>query len=208
MEKIKLRQAVIVEGKYDKIRLESVVDALILTTHGFRIYKDREQRALLQSLAKRCGLVVLTDSDSAGFQLRAFIKNLVPGCEVIHVYTPDIYGKERRKRGPSAEGKLGVEGMDTATLLLALRRAGVLESGDSPQGEAPPADPITRQDLYEDGLMGGPGSAEKRRALYRHLGLPQRLSTTAAIETMNHMITRQQYRQFIDSDGGVGEGEG
>lgn len=192
MDRIRLSQAVLVEGKYDKIRLESVVEALILTTDGFQIFKDRERHALLRELAKRCGLIVLTDSDAAGFKLRGYIRNIVPEGEVVHVYIPDVFGKERRKRAPSAEGKLGVEGMDTATLRGALRRAGVLEDHSAPK-----SDPITRQNLYEDGLMGGPGSAERRRALYRALGLPQRLSTSAALEAMNHMLTREQYREML-----------
>lgn len=196
MEKIKLRQAVIVEGKYDKIRLESVVDALILTTEGFHIYKDAERRELLRSLAKRCGLVILTDSDSAGFRLRNYIKNFVGEGEVTHVYIPDVLGKERRKSAPSAEGKLGVEGMDSATLREALRRAGVVGAPTTPADDA---EHITRQDFYDDGLMGGPGSAQRRRALYRALGLPQRLSTSAAIDAMNHMITRAQYRALLDA---------
>lgn len=191
MDKIKLRQAVVVEGKYDKIRLESVVDALILTTDGFRIYKDTEKRALFRALAKSRGLIVLTDSDAAGFQLRGHLSGIVGDGELIHVYIPDIFGKEKRKRIASAEGKLGVEGMDPDILREAFARAGVIE------GRETPVDPITRQDLYEDGLTGGPNSAERRRALYARLGLPKRLSTSAALELLNHMLTREQYRQHI-----------
>lgn len=192
MEKLRLRQAVVVEGKYDKIRLESVVDALILTTDGFRIYKDRELRALLRSLAKTKGLIVLTDSDSAGFRLRGHISGIVSGGEVVHVYIPDVFGREKRKRAPSAEGKLGVEGMDAATLREAFRRAGVLED-ESP----PPTDPVTRQDFYEDGLAGGENAAALRRALYARLGLPRRISTASALELMSHMLTRQEYKAAV-----------
>lgn len=192
MEKLKLRQAVIVEGKYDKIKLESVVDALILPLDGFRIYKDKERRALIRSLAKTRGLIVLTDSDSAGFRLRGHISGIVREGEVTHVFTPDILGKEKRKRIASAEGKLGVEGMGADTLREAFRRAGI-QVGDAAD-PPPPADPVTRQDLYEDGFFGGENSASLRRALYARLGLPERLSTTAALELLAHMLTRDEYK--------------
>jgi ribonuclease M5 len=193
MDRLKLSQAVIVEGKYDKIKLESVIDALILTTDGFRIYKDRERRALLQSLAKTRGLIVLTDSDAAGFQLRGHITGICGTEHVAHVFIPDVLGKEKRKRAPSAEGKLGVEGMDGGVLREAFRRAGIL-----PDSAPPPADPITRVDLYEDGFTGGKDSATLRRALYARLGLPARLSTTAALELLNHMLTREEYRALAE----------
>lgn len=190
--KLHLRQAVIVEGKYDKIKLDSVIDAFILTTDGFRIYKDKERKALIRSLAASRGLVVLTDSDSAGFRLRGYLSGMIPKDQITHVYIPDIFGKERRKHSPSAEGKLGVEGIDAAVLREAFQRAGVL-------ADSPPAttDPITRGDLYEDGLTGGPDSAILRRALYQQLGLPQRLSTTQALELLNHMLTKAQYQELI-----------
>lgn len=193
MAKIRLRQAVIVEGKYDKIKLESVVDALILTTDGFRIFKDKERRELLRSLAKTRGLIVLTDSDGAGFKLRGHINGIVGDGEVTHVYIPDIFGKEKRKRTASAEGKLGVEGMDTATLREAFRRAGVLE--DNRRQDS--GDAITRQDLYEDGLTGGENAAARRRALYARLGLPGRLSASSALELMNHMLSRKEYKVLV-----------
>lgn len=194
MEKIRLSQAVIVEGKHDKIRLETVVDALILTTDGFRIYNNAEQRALFRSLARSRGLVVLTDSDAAGFRLRGYIAGMVPAEKLTHVYIPDVFGKEKRKRTPSAEGKLGVEGMDAATLREALRRAGVLD-----QAAPPPADPITRLDFYENGLSGGGHSAQKRRLLFERLGLPRRMNTTAALQVVNHMLTRQEYQALVAS---------
>lgn len=191
MERIRLEQAVIVEGKYDKIKLESVLDALILTTDGFRIYRDKQRRALFRSLAETRGLVVLTDSDAAGFRLRAYVADIAPKGTVAHVYIPDVFGKERRKTAPSAEGKLGVEGIDAATLREAFRRAGVLEGG-----KRPPAG-VTRQDLYEDGFMGGRHSSDKRYALYDRLGLPKRISTTAALDLLNHMLTREQYDALV-----------
>lgn len=192
MERIRLRQAVIVEGKYDKIRLESFIDALILQTNGFQIYKNQEQRALIRRLAHTCGLIVLTDSDAAGFQLRGHISGIVPKETVTHVYIPDIFGKEKRKRTPSAEGKLGVEGMSHAVLQQAFLRAGVLEDSTPPI-----SDPITHQDFYADGLIGGANSAQLRRNVYAALGLPQRLSTSAAIAIFNRMLSRAQYRKLI-----------
>lgn len=194
MGRIRLSQAVLVEGKYDKIKLESVVDALILTCDGFRIYKDREQKELLRSLAKTCGLIVLTDSDRAGFQIRGYLSGLVGNEGITHVYIPDIFGKERRKRVGSAEGKLGVEGMDPKILEEAFRKAGVLEAT---QKQKPADETITRQDLYEDGFTGGPGSAQRRRKLYEKLGLPGRLSTSSALEVLNQILTRQEYQELI-----------
>ena len=129
MEKITLREAVIVEGKYDKIRLESLVDALILTTDGFRIFTDKDMCALIRRLASTCGIVVVTDSDAAGFKIRAHIANIAKDGEVAHVYVPDVLGKERRKDKPGAEGKLGVEGMDTRSLEAAFRAAGIIGDG-------------------------------------------------------------------------------
>lgn len=192
MEKIKLPQAVIVEGKYDKIKLESLIDGVILTTNGFRIFKDKEMQRLIRTLAKTCGIVVLTDSDAAGFQIRAMLSGIVWEGEIINVYIPDILGKEKRKRRPSAEGKLGVEGMETAVLKDAFKRAGVLETPKDPKAPL-----ITRMDLYEDGLCGGDRSAFLRRELYLRLGLPARLSTGAAIPLLNHILTREEYKKEL-----------
>ena len=192
MERIRLRQAVIVEGKYDKIRLEPLLDALILTTNGFQIYKNHEQRALIRQLARTCGLIVLTDSDAAGFQLRGHIAGMVPKDTLTHIYIPDIFGKEKRKRAPSAEGKLGVEGMSREILREAFQRAGVLDTPPLPAD-----DPITHQDFYADGLTGAPNSAQLRRKFYTSLGLPQRLSTSSAVTIINRMLSREEYRRLV-----------
>lgn len=192
MEKLRLTQAVIVEGKYDKIKLEALVDSVILTTNGFRIFKDKEMQRLIRSLAKTCGIVVLTDSDAAGFQIRALLSGIVWEGEIINVYIPDILGKERRKRKPSAEGKLGVEGMEPEVLREAFDRAGI-----SVNGRKAPKDPITRLDLYDDGLCGGENSAQLRRSLYEKLGLPARLSTGSAIPLLNQILTRREYKKLI-----------
>lgn len=192
MDKIRLTQAVIVEGKYDKIKLDSVLDALILPTDGFRIYKNKEQQALLRRLATTRGLIILTDSDAAGFKIRGFLSGLVPKGTLTHVYIPDLYGKEKRKREASAEGKLGVEGMNTAVLREAFSKAGVLT-----ESSPPPTDPVTREDLYDDGFIGGLDSSEKRRKLYKALDLPERMSTSSALQILSHMLSREQYNELI-----------
>ena len=154
---IKIKQAIIVEGKYDKIRLSTVVDAVIIPTNGFSIYKDEEKIQLIRSLAEKNGIIILTDSDSAGFQIRSHIRNIVKKGEVINVYIPDIFGKERRKREPSKQGKLGVEGMDREILLAAFAKAGVTAENTPEKSE-----PITKADLMDYGLIGGENSALMR----------------------------------------------
>lgn len=191
---IKIKQAVIVEGKYDKIRLANIIDAVIIPVHGFSIFKDRDTRELIRSLAKSCGIVILTDSDSAGFQIRARIREIARGGEVINVYIPDVAGKERRKREPSKEGLLGVEGIDDKLLLEAFRKAGVA-ADDVPQKTAG-ACPITKADLLDLGLVGGSGSAQKRVELQRRLGLPTRLSANMLIEILNVMYSRDEFITF------------
>lgn len=191
MEKLHLTQAVIVEGKYDKIKLEALIDGVILTTNGFRIFKDKEMQRLIRSLAKTCGIIVLTDSDDAGFRIRSLLSGIVEG-EIINVYIPDVLGKEKRKHKPSAEGKLGVEGMELQVLREAFDRAGVTTAK---KRFGPLA--VTRFDLYDDGLCGGQNSSSLRRALYEKLGLPERLSTGAAIPLLNQMLTREEYKKLV-----------
>ena len=156
---IHVAQAIIVEGKYDKIKLSSLLDAVILTTNGFHIFHDADKMALIRYYAKTTGIIILTDSDTAGFRIRNYLKGAVHDGKLFHVYIPDIYGKERRKLKPSAEGKLGVEGIDKNALLAALEKAGVL-TDEIPEK----TDPITRYDLYELGLSGGADSKSKRKA--------------------------------------------
>ena len=192
---IKIKQAVIVEGKYDKIRLSNIVDAVIVPVNGFSVYKDRETAELIRLLARKTGIVILTDSDSAGFQIRNKINELARGGEVIHVYVPDIKGKEKRKREPSKQGLLGVEGIDDEILLEAFRRAGVFAETGEKSGE-----PITKADLMELGLVGAENSAERRAALQRKLGLPERLSANMLLEILNVMYTREEaIRLIVDS---------
>lgn len=192
---IKIREAVIVEGKYDKIRLESVLDTLIIPTNGFGIFKDKEKMQMLRLLAQKRGLLILTDSDSAGFLIRNHLSSCIPKEQIRHAYIPDLYGKERRKDKPSKEGKLGVEGMPQAALAEALRRAGVTAEQEE---EIETGSPITKADLYEDGLTGGPQSRLLRQKLLKELRLPERLTTNALISVLNSLMTREEYRVKMD----------
>ena len=189
---IHLRQAVVVEGKYDKIRLSALVDGPILVTNGFRIFKNREQMALLRRLARQDGILILTDSDAAGFKIRNYIKSAVPDGKIYHAYIPEILGKEARKDRPSKEGTLGVEGMQLQVLTAALQKSGVLFD------EGPKKDPVTRMDFYEKGLSGGPDSSQKRLAVLQKLGLPRYLSAAALLEAVNALMNREEFLRLLD----------
>ncbi len=192
MERIKIREAVIVEGRYDRIRLESVVDALIITTDGFGIFKAKDKQKLLRTLARERGLLVLTDSDGAGLVIRNFISGCVDPSLVKHPDTPGVEGKERRKTQPSREGTLGVEGMTREALLGALAAAGIQTSGSD---IAPPErrETVTRQRLYDDGFIGGENSAARRKKLLSLLDLPEYLSTSAMIKIINAVADEERY---------------
>ncbi len=192
---LQIRQAIIVEGKYDKIKLSSLVKAVIIPTHGFRIFKDAEMLELIRHYAQTTGIIILTDSDRAGFRIRSYLKGAIPNGSIRNIYIPDIFGKEKRKDKPSAEGKLGVEGMDADVLREAFAKAGVL-SEDAPAGE-----PITKTDLYLAGLNGTPNSAERRRALQQKLGLPSMLSAAALLEILNSMMTRAEFLEMTETEG-------
>lgn len=187
-----IRQAIIVEGKYDKIKLSSIVKAVIIPTHGFRIFKDAEMLALIRHYAETTGIIILTDSDRAGFRIRNFVKGAVPNGNIRNIYIPDVFGKEKRKEKPSAEGKLGVEGIDADVLREAFRKAGIL-SDDVHTG-----DPITKTDLYLAGLSGTPDSSERRRMLQQKLGLPSMLSAAALLEILNSMMTRDAFLEMTE----------
>lgn len=190
---IKIKEAIIVEGKYDKIKLSSILDAVIIVTDGFRIYKDKEKMSLIRHYALTTGIIILTDSDSAGFRIRNYIKGSVKNGKVYNVYSPDVYGKESRKIKPSAEGKLGVEGIKPELLLEAFRKAGV-QASDAP----PNPDPISHTDLFELGLSGCAGSSELRRELQKSLGLPELLSAKSLVEVLNTMMTKTELIDLLD----------
>lgn len=196
---IKLKQAVVVEGKYDKAKLSSLVDATIVTTDGFDVFRDREKLAYIRALAEKNGVIILTDSDAAGFRIRAHIAGAVDPEKITHVYIPDIFGKERRKAQPSAEGKLGVEGMPSRVLLAALRRAGVAVEGEEVPASAERAAPVTKADLVEWGLSGGPDSAGRRRRVLAALGLPARMNANAMLSAVNALYTRGEFLAFLET---------
>ena len=193
---ISVKEVIVVEGRYDRNTLSQVFDAVIVETSGFGVFNDREKLALLRRLAEARGLVVLTDSDGAGFVIRNFLKGAIDPALVKQAYIPDIAGRERRKRAPSKEGKLGVEGMKPEVLIEALRRAGATLGGDEP---ARRAGGITKATLYELGLSGGPGSAEKRRALLKELDLPEKLSANALLDVLNALYTEAELREITGS---------
>lgn len=185
-----VREAVVVEGRYDKNSLLQVVDAVVLETSGFGIFNDRQKQRLLRSIAETRGLIVLTDPDGAGFLIRNFIRGCVDPALVKHAYIPDIPGRERRKTKASREGKLGVEGMPPEILLDALRRAGA-SMDEAPEVKNP--DKITKADFYARGLSGREGSAARRKALLRKLDLPERLSADALLDVLNAIMTREDF---------------
>lgn len=190
---LQIKQAIIVEGKYDKIKLSSIVKAVIIPTNGFRIFKDRETLALIRHYAETTGILILTDSDRAGFRIRSYLKGAIPEGSIYNIYIPDVFGKEKRKEKPSAEGKLGVEGMDAEVLREAFRKAGVLTE------EAAVSDPLTKTDLYLTGLNGTPGSADKRRELQKKLGLPSLLSSAALLDVLNSMMTKEDFYRMMET---------
>ena len=198
---IKINEAIIVEGKYDKIKLCSIVDAVIIVTGGFGIFKDAEKLELIRYYAEKTGVIILTDSDSAGRRIRGYIKGAIKNGTVKNVYIPDVFGKEKRKVKPSAEGKLGVEGIDGATLLAAFEKAGITAAERS----APPD--ITKLTLYELGLSGGSNSSELRRRLQKSLGLPSLLSASALTEVLNTMMTAAELAEKVaklrEEDNGI-----
>ncbi len=200
---MRVREAIVVEGRYDKAKLAGLVEGLIVETHGFGIFRDREQLAYLRRLARERGLIVLTDSDGAGFLIRGKIAGAVPREQVKHAYIPDVYGKERRKDKPSKEGKLGVEGMDAATLRRALERAGATFEEEAPGGEPRPA--MTKGDLYELGLSGREDSAARRQAVQRAMGLPERLSANGLLAALNALYPREEglraVREALEKEG-------
>ena len=188
----KIKEVIVVEGRYDKNALSQVVDATVITLGGFSVFNDKEKLAFLRRLAEKQGLIVLTDSDGAGFVIRNYLKGALPKEQVKQAYIPDIYGKERRKRVPGKEGKLGVEGMTPEILLEALRRSGATFSGeDAAERQAA----ITKADLLEKGLIGA-GSAQRRRELLQKLELPEHLTANGLMEALNLLYSRESFLEF------------
>lgn len=190
---IKIDKIIVVEGKYDKIKLSSIVDGVIIETSGFGIFKDKEKQKLIRRLAEEKGLLILTDSDSAGFIIRSFLSSIVPNEYITNAYIPDVFGKEKRKEAPSKEGKLGVEGVSPEILVQALQNAGI---GCSVSDNAS-AKKVTNLDLFEDGLTGGSESKDKRLKLLRYFDLPERMTTKAMLEVINTIMSYDDYKKAI-----------
>ncbi len=193
---MKLKEAIVVEGRYDKAALAPLVDTVILDTAGFGVFHDREKLALLRRLAEVRGLVVLTDSDGGGFLIRRFLKSTIDPALLKQAYIPDVPGKERRKRKPGKEGMLGVEGMSGEVLLTCLRRAGVTVLGE--EEPAPERAQITKAELYALGLTGTPDSAARRAQLKKALSLPEKLSTNALLDVLNILVTREELLRMLE----------
>lgn len=190
---VKIKEAILVEGRYDKNTLSQIVDAPILETNGFGIFKDKKQMQLLRQVAEKRGLIVFTDADGAGFVIRNHIKSAIPGKYLKHAYTPDIFGKERRKDKAGKEGKLGVEGMKKDTILEALRRAGATIEGE----DTPASNAITKQDLMELGLSGGADASAKRLALLKKLNLPEHMSANALLQALNLLYNLDELERIV-----------
>lgn len=189
---IHLKQAVIVEGKYDKIKLAPIVDALIITTDGFGIFKDKEKIELIKRLARTNGIVILTDSDRAGFKIRNYIKSFVRDGMITNVFIPDILGKEKRKAVPSKEGKLGVEGIDAEILRDAIEKSGLGAEASQRHND------VSRIMLFDDGFIGKNGAEQKRRMLLKELNLPEAMSANTLLEVLNTIYTLDDYRNAVE----------
>ena len=191
---VKIKEAIVVEGRYDKNTLSQIVDAPILETSGFGIFKDKQQLKLLRKVAALRGLIVFTDADGAGFVIRNHLKSAIPGKYLKHAYIPDIPGKEKRKAAPGKEGKLGVEGMTPDIILQALRNAGATIEGET---EKRTNGVITKADLMDLGLAGIPGSEEKRKKLMKHLDLPEHMSPNALLQALNLLYDLEGLEQLV-----------
>ena len=192
---VKIREAIVVEGRYDKNTLSQILDAPILETSGFGIFKNKEQMALLRKVAETRGLIVFTDSDGAGFVIRNHIKSAIPPKFLKHAYIPDVYGKEKRKASPGKEGKMGVEGMTREVIMESLRRAGATIEGE----ESQTVRQITKQDLMELGLSGGADASAKRLKLLKKCRLPERMSPNAMLQALNLLYTLEELTTLVES---------
>ena len=191
---VKIKEAIVVEGRYDRNTLSQIVDATIFETNGFGIFKNKEQMALLRTVAQKRGLIVLTDSDGAGFVIRNHLKSAIPGAYLKHAYIPDLAGKEKRKAAPGKEGKLGVEGMRPEVILEVLRACGAT-FGDETQDS--PRTAITKQDFVELGLSGGTDSSVKRLCVQKAMNLPEHMSANALLQALNLLMTADELRNLV-----------
>lgn len=192
---VSIRQAIVVEGRYDKNTLSQIVDAPIFETSGFGVMNDKTMLSFLRRVAEQRGLIILTDSDGAGFVIRNYLKGALPKDKVLHAYIPDLYGKEKRKTTPGKEGKLGVEGMTPEVLLTALKNAGAEIDGET----VTPGKQITKQDFYDLGLSGTKDSKANRQKLLQRLELPQHMSSNALLDAVNVLFTRSEFLKFVSS---------
>lgn len=191
---IKINEAVIVEGKYDKIKLSKVLDTVIVETNGFSIFKDKEKQKMIRFLAEKRGIIIMTDSDSAGFKIRSFITGITDNRNIKNVYIPDVYGKEKRKTEFSKEGKIGVEGIKPEIIIEALKKAGVIFSKNDLSGGRE----ITNTDFFEDGISGRENSSEIRKNLAKYLELPERISSSALLKIINSYMTYDEYKKAVE----------
>ncbi len=191
----KIKETVIVEGVYDKIKLSRFIDGIIITTHGFSIFKNEALKASIKQLADETGVVILTDSDSAGFKIRNYIKQMLPSDKTLNAYIPDIHGKEKRKSAAGAEGLLGVEGISDDIIIDALRKAGCTLDGDKESPRAGRA--VTKADMFRLGLSGGAESAKKRDALAKELGLPIKISANMLLDVINRLLTYEELCEIV-----------
>ena len=193
---VKIKEAIVVEGRYDKNTLSQIVDAPILQTNGFSVMNDKAQLELLRGVAQKRGLIIFTDSDGAGFVIRNYLKGAIPAQQLKHAYIPDIPGKESRKSAPGKEGKLGVEGMTPEVILQCLRNAGATIEGEDQKAAT---SQLTKLDLFQLGLSGGPDSKAKRQAVLKHLGLPEHMSANAMLQALNLLYTKDELYKFVDT---------
>jgi ribonuclease M5 len=197
IEKIKLTMPVVVEGKYDRLRLQELIDGTIIETGGFGIFRDQEKLEMLRALAEKTGIIILTDSDRAGFKIRSYIRSAIPHAKGIYnVYIPDIFGKERRKVHASKEGKLGVEGISAEMLRGCFEKAGVLDGVEIRE----PSEPITKADLFMLGLSGTDDASRRRAALLKKLALPERLTAKGLLPVLNTLYTREEFLALAETD--------
>ncbi len=192
----KIKEAIIVEGTYDKIKLNQIIDATVIITGGFTIFKDKKKMEMIKTIAKKTGIVVLTDSDRAGFMIRNYIKQCVPAEYIKHAYIPEIEGVEKRKKVPGKEGLLGVEGVKNSYIIEAFRKAGCIIENTNKTKEI--GRKITKTDLYEDGLSGHSNSQELRKKLKTELNLPTKISTNALLDVLNTLYSYKEYKVMIN----------